>query len=566
MSDLWWAFTDRLAVSGYKLEDLTDNDGLFRLVAEEFCGFTPQQVSELRKQWHSMCREAKNGMMQPECVSQTSVRTSSQNNDTSTHQGIFCTYPTSTVLSRANRFLYNLSGHGVPLASAMVTELPLPRKLTQAFRGRLAFMHKPTGEVELLWKICSPMTLASIKEGQSLENMTDWDTLCPRGIVLYRDDGAAAQFCEKAPVELARQGWCLVAFDVAVGKSRYLEEEEIRLLQHFSMEECFNTLYSDGYDSISVASCNACVIFHPDQMIPRFVVSIYAPNKIRQPNNPTMTPAVEPPAMTSYPMKKGGKLGKELQPTPTTVGIKPNASNTPPKPSSVISLDAINCQKHSGKEVEFWCPEEKRLLCSHCLFYDGYSNSNCLLVAEAVRMEAPGLERWVQNAETFTKEIDSVNNLFRSAERDIDTCEKERKEELCEHFKRVRAKLNVLEEELTSQIESRSEEQRQSLRNSLAEVQATVEKVNRLIGEAAKPLLNYRAGNIDHRNAVALLNVTQSVFDNWRAVNIPMYSVVIGWDRDIFNELEGALQPTLATESEGQVELPEAIDVNYLKN
>ncbi|RNF13193.1 uncharacterized protein Tco025E_06288 [Trypanosoma conorhini] len=564
MSDLWRVFVDRLAASGYTLEDFVDNDSLLRLVAEEFCGFTSQQVGELQKQWHNMHREVTSATMQPGGVSRAAGRAFPQTEGTPAFQGSFSMYPTSTVLSRAARFLSNLSKNGGLLSSATVTELPLPRRLTQAFRGRLASMHGPTGEVALMWKLCSPSTLASIKEGRPLEATDNRDSLCSCGIVLYRDDGSAAQFQEDTPVELVHQGWSLVAFDTAIGKSRHLGEEEIRLVQHFSMKECFNTLNSDGYDSIRVTPCNAVVIFNPDQIVPRFIVTIHAPGN-RQSSCPLAAAAVDHQDMTSFKLQRGEKLCGEGQTKPAELIGGLNAANTPRKPSDGTASDATTCRKHSGKEFEFWCPEEKRLLCSHCLFYDGYSSSNCVLVAEAVRKEAPRLERWVQNAQTFTKEIDSVVNLFRSAEEDIDRCEKERKEEVREQFKHLREKLNVLEAELTAQVETRGEEQRHSLRNSYAEVQATVERVNCLLSDAEAHLLKYRTGSIDYRTVVTFLKVTQCVFEDWPTVAIPMYSVLNGWDRNIFQELSAALKPSFATESEGQVELPEAIDVNYLK-
>ncbi|ESL05786.1 hypothetical protein TRSC58_06552 [Trypanosoma rangeli SC58] len=427
-------------------------------------------------------------------------------------------------------------------------------------------MHNPTGEVELMWKLCSPSTLASIREGLSLETIDNRDRLCSCGIVLYRDDGDAAQFQEDTPAELAHQGWCLVGFDTAIGKSRHLKEEEIQLVQHFSMKECFHTLNSDGYDSILVTLCNAIVIFHPDQIVPRFIVTVHA-SSVHQSRCPSIATAMGQHNMTSYRLKKEENLYDKVRPKPVEAVRGLNVANTPPKPSADTYLDATTCQKHPGKEVEFWCSDEKRLLCSHCLFYDGYSSSNCVLVAEAARKEAPRLERWIQNARTFTKEIDSVVDIFRSAEEDIDRCEKEQKEELREQFKHVRAKLDVLEAELTAQVETRSGKHRQSLRNSYAEVQATVERVNQLLGEAESPLLKYKAGGVDYRTAVAFLKVTRSVFEDWPTVAIPMYSVVTGWNRNILKEVASVLElPFSATESEGQVELPEAVDVNYLKN
>ncbi|RNF01264.1 poly [ADP-ribose] polymerase [Trypanosoma rangeli] len=390
MSDLWGMFVDRLVASGYTLEDFVDNEGLLRLVAEEFCGFTPQQVRELQKQWQSVHQGATIRMMKPRDASHTAGRAYSQMNGKPAFQGSFSVYSTSTVLSRATRFLSNLSKNGSLLSSAMVTELPLPRRLTQSFRGRLASMHNPTGEVELMWKLCSPSTLASIREGRSLGTIDNRDRLCSCGIVLYRDDGDAAEFQEDTPVELVHQGWCLVAFDTAIGKSRHLEAEEIQLVQHFSMKECFHTLNSDGYDSILITPCNAIAIFHPDQIVPRFIVTVHASNTHLS-SCPSIATAMGHHDMTSYQLRKGENLYDKVQPKVVEAIRGLNVANAPHKLSADTSLDATMCHKHPGKEVEFWCSEEKQLLCSHCLFYDGYSSNNCVLVAEAARKELQDL-------------------------------------------------------------------------------------------------------------------------------------------------------------------------------
>ncbi|KEG07208.1 hypothetical protein DQ04_10561020 [Trypanosoma grayi] len=570
MSDLWCVFTEKLKAAGYTLDDLTGNDSLFQLVAEEICNFTPQQVGELQKEWRLYkIRKADVGRGGVARLSSAvEVMRHSPSADVPTASlSAFNVYPTAVVLSRASIFLSNMSEGGAQMLPSTVKEIPATRKIVQAFRERLATLHRPTGGVELMWKLCSPKTLANIKEGRLFEMADDRDALCSSGIVLYRDNGIAVHTLEDRPAELIRRGWCLVAFDAAVGKSRRLGEDEVRLLQHFPIEECFKSLNNDGYDSIRVASCGAFVFFHFHQFVPRFIVTIEGCDA-RQLNYSNVTDGTD-----SSRTSKTQKLQRQDDPKKDFGRVREEANRqrgaigSPQKPSTNFNHDLIvNCPKHLGKEVEFWCPDEKKLLCSHCLFYEGYTKENCMLLADAVQHEAQRLEMWVQNAVTFTNEVGTVTELFRSAERDIERCEQERIEELREEFKRIHAKLNTLEGELLAQVEGRSARQRQTLENCFGDVKATVEKVKELIGDAQGPLSKYRQGVIDQESAAAFLRVTQSAFGEWRAVPIPIYTVVSGWGRNLFKELENALGPVSAIESAGQVELPEAIDVNYLKN
>ncbi|KAH9579718.1 hypothetical protein LSM04_000208 [Trypanosoma melophagium] len=587
MSDLWHVFNERLASAGYTLEDLSGNDSLFQIVAEEICGFTPQKANDLLREWkmyekqgkvgnipippsYSSNADGNNGVLlnvpprtaQPGLSKETSITSES---------GILHTYPIAVVLSRANTFLRKLSGNDTLISPVEVTEIPRSRKLIQSFRERLAAMHKPVGSIELLWKLCSPKMLDNFKNGYQMKNSDDKDLLCSSGIVLYRDNGTAAQFLQESPIQLIRRGWCLVAFDTAVGKSRRLEEEEIRILQHFPMEECFNSLNNDGYDSIRVVPCNAFVVFHSDQLVPSFVVSIQSPDA-RQLNYSNIVNSVDS-SREENSFKKVEKDEKSenyfssSSSLPRVIKEQLQVlNNSEDKTSESFNNITTSCHKHQGKEVEFWSPEEKRLLCSHCLFYEGYSKENCVLVVEALKNEAQKLEQWVQNALTFTNEIGTVSELFRSAERDIDRNEEERREEIREQFKRMHTKLNSLEGDLLTQVENKSGRQRQMLQNCFNNVQSIVHEVKRLTDDAQVPLSKYNAGIIDNKTAVALLRATQSAFGEWRSVPIPMYTVVNGWDRDIFGEVEAILEPVTATENDGQVELPEAVDVNYLKN
>ncbi|ORC90868.1 uncharacterized protein TM35_000072920 [Trypanosoma theileri] len=596
MSDLWRVFNERLTSAGYTLKDLIGNDSLFQIVAEEICGFAPQQVNELFKECKMYERKGgKVGNIPPIISSSSGV---GENNEvllnvpprttapsgfsvepsTTSQQGVLHTYPTTVVLSRAGTFLRHVSGNDTLISPLEVTEIPRSRKLMQSFRERLAAMHKPVGSIELLWKFCSPKMLDNLKNGYQLKNSDDKDLLCSSGIVLYRDNGTAAQFLQEPLMQLVRQGWSLVAFDTAVGKSRRLEEEEIRLLQHFPMEECFNSLNNDGYDSIRVIPCNAFVVFHRDQLIPRFAVSIQSPD-IRQLNYSNIVNSVDS-SREQNSFKKVEKDEKNdiyysnSSSLPRVMKDQLQAlNNSEDKTSEPFNNNNNNnnnipfiCHKHQGKEVEFWSPEEKRLLCSHCLFYEGYGKENCVLVVEALKDEAQKLEQWVQNALTFTNEIGTVTELFHSAEKDINRNEEERREEIREQFKRIHTKLNSLEGDLLAQVENKSGQQRHMLQNCFNNVQSIVHEVKRLIDDAKGPLSKYNSGITDYKTAVALLRVTQSAFTEWRPVPIPMYSVVSGWNRDILGEMEALLEPVSAIENEGQVELPEAVDVNYLKN
>lgn len=223
---------------------------------------------------------------------------------------------------------------------------------------------------------------------------------------------------------------------------------------------------------------------------------------------------------------------------------------------------------HPTKSVEFWSPTEKRLLCSHCLYYDGYSQENCIPIEQAAREEVPRLERWVQNATTFTQEIQGVFDLVDAALSDVAQSHDRVRGDIAQSFTRLRSRLDALEGSLQQQCHQRAQQSRAALQDTSARVTATLQFVQDVVRDADHPIAAYHSGAADIATCVSLLRTTQRAFGAWEPVSIPSYenvSIVDGGA--VLQPVEEALKAVQAVMSEpGKIQLPEAVDVNYLKS
>jgi hypothetical protein len=429
-------------------------------------------------------------------------------------------------------------------------------------------------ELQLLWKLCSPATLNKMEKTCvsgapfGLSNHDDTDVLCSSAVVFYHREATRLSATAQELGDLFRAGWALVAFDVAVGRARTVTKEEAQDLNanlyRFSMEQCLEMLEDAGFDAFHIPSRNAVAVCHMHQAIPRFVVYV----------NP-----LEPVVVSRY---LGGKPSNHTGSAATAAvgaaaaAAAPSAATTtskgaPTPPTSLVRRVAdtdLQCTVHPAKTVEFWSPTEKRLLCSHCLYYDGYSQENCLPIEQAAREEVPRLERWVQNATTFTQEIQGVFDLIDAARTDVSQSHERVRGDIAQSFTRLRTRLDALEASLQQQCQQRAQQSHAALQDTLSRITATLQFVQDVVKDADHPITAYHSGAADLSTCVALLRSTQRALGAWEPVLIPSYenvSIVDGGA--VLQPVEEALKSVAAVTAEpGKIQLPEAIDVNYLKS
>ncbi|KPI90172.1 hypothetical protein ABL78_0690 [Leptomonas seymouri] len=479
------------------------------------------------------------------------------------------------------------------------------------FIDRLARMHPtrppvpsgrqqetPTPELQLLWKLCSPATLDKMEKACvsgapfGLSNHNDTDGLCSSAVVFYQRDATRLSATAHELGDLFRAGWALVAFDVAVGKARIVTKDEAQTLNanlyRFSMEQCLEMLGDAGFDAFHIPSRNAVAVCHMHQAMPRFVVYVTPMETVvvsRRLGDKTLHhnssdgsggakaggAALAPPAPNMSSSSTTTAVPTRAPPVPTVPPVAasaPSAGGAPPATSLVRRVaDDLCCSVHPLKTVEFWSPTEKRLLCSHCLYYDGYSQENCIPIEQAAREEVPRLERWVQNATTFTHEIKGVYDLVDAAQADVSQAQERVRGDIKQSFTRLRSRLDALETNLLQQCQQRTQQSHGALQDTLSRITATLQFVQDIVKESDYPIAAFHSGSVDIATCVSLLRSTQRAFGAWEPVLIPSYenvSVVDGGA--VLQPVEEALKAVQAVTSEpGKLQLPEAIDVNYLK-
>ncbi|AYU81010.1 hypothetical protein LdCL_300026600 [Leishmania donovani] len=632
MSALWARFTEKLKGSGYTLSDLVycSEDTFLTLVAN-MNAFTPLQIASLAKEWQRSLSAAAtpaatiSGSALPFSrrhaestrLSSSPAPSSALNRATLPATGAAETSPNHSTLSTALRedsfvpprrspakvkeeaeYLLTKLGaqsgaeYQVSLTEGIVAVEASPeawgplldrvsRMHVASHRGSAAA--PPATELQLLWKLCSPATLRKMEKACvsgapfGLSNQDDADELCSSAVVLYDKDATRLAAPAQELEQLFREGWGLVAFDVAVGKARTVTKEEAQNLNanlyRFSMEQCLEMLEEAGFDAFHIPSRNAVAVCHMHQLMPRFVVfvSTLEPVVVTRRLGDTVPavgngrPSRAPPAPAASP-SPSASAAAALPAARRTI----NGGNDALVPASRSSRNSedLQCAVHSKKTVEFWSPTEKRLLCSHCLYYDGYSQENCVPIEQATREEAPRLERWVQNAITFSQEIKSVFDLFEAAQTDVSQTHKQVRSDIAHSFTRLRARLDALEANLQQQCQQKAQQNLQALQDTLSRITATVQFVSEVVQDADGPVAAYRGGVADTSTCVALLRSAQRAFGAWEPVTISAYEDVRIVDGSaLLQPVEEALKAVQSISSEaGKVQLPEAIDVNYLKS
>ncbi|KAK7201095.1 hypothetical protein NESM_000169800 [Novymonas esmeraldas] len=633
MATLWARFTEKLKDSGYTLNDLVYcSEDLFLTIVEDMNAFTPLQIASLAKEWQrslataatptAAVAAAHSGRGAPTpsrhyadaarpatapraapspAPSPAPVRAQQQHSTLGTvlRENAFVPPRRSAakVKEEAEYLLTKLGAQSgeeyevsptegiVAVEAAPEAWRPLVERVARMQQGGRPHTGRrdggavaaPAVELELLWKLCSPATLRKMEKACvagapfALSNQDDADGLCSSAVVLYHKEATRLAAPSQELGGLFRDGWALVAFDVAVGRARTVTKDEARDLNanlyRFSMEQCLEMLEEADFDAFHVPSRNAVAVCHMHQLMPRFVIFVGAPAPLAA-------------AAAAVEVRRLGDAA------PVVAGNGGRPSRAPPAPApagdggghgALVAVggvstrrdEEVRCAAHPKRTVEFWSPTEKRLLCSHCLYYDGYSQDNCIPLEQAAREEAPRLERWVQNAVTFAQEIKGVFDLFEAARTDVSQAHERVRGDVAQAFTRLRARIDTLEASLLQQCQHKAQHSQSGLQDTLSRVTATVAFVKDVVQDADEPVAAYRGGVADTGTCVALLRSAQRAFGTWEPVAIAGYeNVHVADGAALLQPVEDALKAVahaVASEA-GSVQLPEAIDVNYLKS
>lgn len=486
-----------------------------------------------------------------------------------------------------------------------LSRMHVPARPSSAATAAAAAGSGGVPELQLLWKLCSPATLHKMEKACvsgapfGLSNHDDTDGLCSSAVVFYHRDATRLSASSQELGDLFRAGWALVAFDVAVGRARTVTKDEAQDLNanlyRFSMEQCLEMLEDAGFDAFHIPARNAVAVCHMHQAMPRFVVYVSPMEPVvvsrrlgerpaQASNGGSRTTATPPAASANVNPNNGATVPVRAPPAPAPTPPPPPSAPTSAPPAATVAAAAgaappstslvrrvaedLQCTVHPSKTVEFWSPTEKRLLCSHCLYYDGYSQENCIPIEQAAREEVPRLERWVQNAATFTQEIQGVFDLVDAAQTDVAQSQERVRGDIAQSFTRLRSRLDALEASLLQQCHQRAQQSRAALHDTHSRITATLQFVQDVVKDADYPIAAYHNGAADIATCIALLRSTQRAFGAWEPVLIPSYenvSVVEGGA--VLQPVEEALKAVQAVTSEpGKIQLPEAIDVNFLKS
>lgn len=517
--DLWETFTERLQGAGYTLDDIAQcSDQVFVSVIKELGGFSALQTAKLQTEMKNRLRTS---------VSRQNSRPSTPTEKVLAAQigsGAFClpvqagTPEHDSITQKASLFLFN-SGVNTPIHS-VAKWVDGSAALNHA--ERLRDMHEPSTTPILRFRwMADEDFLSCVTAGTNLldDLPSRQDPLCPSGIVLYSE-----RACSKPIARSSARHNVLLAVDTVLGRAKLMDEDDVRRLSGFSRRECCASLLDDGFDSIQVLRSNGTsdtvVIFHPFQAIVRYVIR-FEPEEhlvVRAPPQPLDAPQLQ-------------SLGK--------------------------------CPAHPQKTLEFWCPEEKKLLCNHCLFHSGYNKKKCLLAEDAAAAEVPNLRAWSRNASTFLRDIRGVEQLFDAAVAELEDDAQQQVHDARTALQSLRKAIDAAEELVVEEITHKTRLEVQKLQHVASSLAHRVSEIDDIHNRSLRILTDTE----QQGTAMELLSLVQRAFDRWDVVQVPSYELTVVQTKLLPSPSQiASATHTSLTRKEGSISLPEAIDVNFLQH
>ena len=624
--DVWHEFVRKLKAAGYQLADLDGcTNDVFQSVVQELGGFSALQTAKLLSEWQ---RQSSTSLAQrktaalgtvemdhsaPMVAHSSPINFRSQFVDNSIKTPLRVTLSEKSTefvdaASRAKHFLTTslaatvgshlaslLESGSLHLTDAVVIEkiekVTLPPNLERRLRACQSSLLDRRSQTSLRWKLCREAVVEAtcINGFSSSKDGGEVDHLCTSGTVFYAESSAVLDAILHDPqatrslphgslsaavsaVSLGHDGYPgipspfgpgmqLVGAEVLLGKVKTMDEEDVPLLSNFSTDKCFQSLQEDGFDSIVAQRTlnpfapDAFVTFHRDQAVARYIVTYSFSNRLNIPAS----------------FRQHRQLSKDLGPFAgsSSLALLDDASSLSSGGGAYLnppstSLKSATCPEHPMKELEFWCADEKKLLCSHCMFYQGYNKRNCALLEDAVASESKDVERWVSNADAFVKEMGGVIVAFDKAMEGVERAQVEQISQLKSFVGDAKRALDDLVVKAEAALRETTEVRTSNLQNSLAAVVGVVHDVETVLISVKESMRRRRSGVVSpFQSSLEMLAAVQQIHQPWKAVAIPPYAVpALSVQRDAV--LSAISQAAAFSEVAGPVPLPEAIDANCL--
>lgn len=529
-ADLWDTFTTKLQRAGYSLDDIAHcTDHVFLSVVAELGGFTALQTAKLQTEMKTRVQ----GAAAPSLMmlgSRAGSRSGTPTNvgGSSTSNVLNTIRPDSSEFDAVvGRFTPFLRSCGV--TAVVQTIVKCLDDADALDTKQIGFRWVPYDTaLNLLQEHPSAASLFALLRG---------DPLCSSGLVLQTD------LSPRVPVADAfgRHPMLFVFSIVNSPRAKLMQPADVKLLSQLSTPECHSSITDEGADCIEVQgdafginadnyrAAGSFVFFHPQFVQLKYAISFE-------------TASVAPAPVVHAPLTSSRSASvTDYQRPPST----------------------MRCVTHPAKTVEFWCPPEKKLLCSHCLFHDGYNKKACLLIEDAAKIEYTGLQNWSKNAATFLRDIRSVEQLFSAAVSEVEDDAQQQIQEARTFFHNLRKAIDVSEDRVVEEIQTKSRDEVTKLERASSAVNARVGEIDDIHSRAQRALASDRW---DSSTAAQLLRLVEQAFGKWDVTTLPTYELTSVHTKSFPapSQITGATNQCFVRR-EGSVNLPEAIDVNFLQ-
>jgi vacuolar-type H+-ATPase subunit H len=187
----------------------------------------------------------------------------------------------------------------------------------------------------------------------------------------------------------------------------------------------------------------------------------------------------------------------------------------------------------------------------------------CLLIEDAAKSEAASLQSWSRNAATFLRDIRSVEQLFTAAISEIEDDAQQQMQEARTYFHNLRKAIEASEDLVMEEIASKTRDEVAKLQRASNAVSSRVSEIDDLHQRSQ------RIVSVDRWDASAsalLLKLVEQAFAKWDVTTLPNYELTSVYTKAFPTPSQiAAATNQCVVRREGSINLPEAIDVNYLQ-
>ena len=534
--DLWPEFVQRLRASGTEVSDIMGcSSTVFHAVLSEL-GFSALHSARLQTEWSRRTR----GAVDPGPSGLLMDRDADTSGSLVPCSGFGASTAQRTAVNENSNEFKEIATE----ASAYLSKFTIENNPVAVNILSLERVSNPTLEwcvAERRRKLCNPQ-MPPIRTF-ALVPISEIDAACSEGLAASHiltggephfalSEGCGMVFVvDPAPTTAALASGSvantkLLVCDAYFGNVKLLLDREAAQLCSSlgSREGILASLKAEGYDSVACRSGatgsreEAYGVFHPHQVVPRYCVTFTMPSSEAQ-------------------------------------GPSRSASLRDPEGTSASSSSSAFCPKHPKKVLEFWCPEEKKLLCSHCMYLDGYKNKSCILAEEAANAESAWVASWLRNAELFVKDTSTVTVAFDAAIDHVDQTFTRETYRLKDEAKRIKDAVDEIVALAEKRLVVEVNEHVDALQSSMARVVEVSAEVEERIVTTRRALAS--------QDPLAILQARQKAGAPLPVVRIPeLREPKMSFGGDPLRAMEEQLVVRL--EASTAVQLPQIVDGNQI--